>query len=301
MSKLLGTVLIVLALNSGFAINVQAQLVPSPIPGPVEPVDPTEPPFCIGCGTTEPLPLPSNHLFTYDFGFIGSEDGFSGEGSFTISTSENLVGGTLGLEAFEYNGLCAGYVCSFDLADVTSTGNAYWSVNETTGEISSLSISVYGYLLNTSIDTRLLLGQYNEIFIDCWDKSLPAGPGPCNGSYFDYRAETYPGSETYVTLRPDQDGDGVSDTEDNCPSISNSDQLNSDGADDGGDACDLDDDNDDWLDVDDNCPLIPNPQQEDFDADLVGDVCDNCIINANPNQEDIDENGVGDICESFGC
>jgi hypothetical protein len=99
----------------------------------------------------------------------------------------------------------------------------------------------------------------------------------------------------------DTDMDGVDDTVDNCPDDANADQLNTDGADDGGDACDTDDDNDGWFDVDDSCPLIPNPQQEDFDGDLVGDVCDNCVISANPNQEDIDENGVGDTCEALGC
>jgi hypothetical protein len=48
----------------------------------------------------------------------------------------------------------------------------------------------------------------------------------------------------------DTDGDGITDKYDNCPLIVNSDQLNTDGADDGGNACDSDDDNDgmpdDW-------------------------------------------------------
>ncbi|MBK6740546.1 MAG: hypothetical protein IPG64_23280 [Haliea sp.] len=85
--------------------------------------------------------------FTYDFGFIGSEDGFSGSGSFTVATAENLVAGAAGLEAFEFAGLCAGYECSFDLADVTTTGNANWSVNETTGELSKLAIRAYGFFV----------------------------------------------------------------------------------------------------------------------------------------------------------
>ena len=42
----------------------------------------------------------------------------------------------------------------------------------------------------------------------------------------------------------DEDGDGLLDYQDNCPQVANPDQLNSDGADDGGDACDADDDND---------------------------------------------------------
>lgn len=72
----------------------------------------------------------------------------------------------------------------------------------------------------------------------------------------------------------DADGDGVADVVDNCPAIANPDQLNTDGAADGGNACDDDDDNDGWLDVDDNCPLIANPNQEDADNDGLGDVCD---------------------------
>jgi hypothetical protein len=72
----------------------------------------------------------------------------------------------------------------------------------------------------------------------------------------------------------DADGDGVVDDADNCPSDANPDQLNTDGVNDGGDACDSDDDNDNWLDVDDNCPLDFNPNQEDDDEDGIGDYCD---------------------------
>ena len=72
----------------------------------------------------------------------------------------------------------------------------------------------------------------------------------------------------------DQDGDGIVDVLDNCPAIPNPDQSNTDGADDGGDACDADDDNDDWEDEYDNCPTIANPDQEDADGDGIGDLCD---------------------------
>ena len=82
----------------------------------------------------------------------------------------------------------------------------------------------------------------------------------------------------------DIDGDGIPDSQDNCPCTPNYDQLDSDG--DGvGDVCD-------------NCPNKPNPYQEDFDHDGVGDVCDNCKYKMNPDQLDSDHDGLGDSCDN---
>jgi hypothetical protein len=79
----------------------------------------------------------------------------------------------------------------------------------------------------------------------------------------------------------DEDGDGSGDPPlpqttdcgmnnlvDNCPSLFNEDQADTD-MDTLGDACD-------------NCPLVPNLDQADFDMDTVGDVCDNCAMTFNP-------------------
>ena len=72
---------------------------------------------------------------------------------------------------------------------------------------------------------------------------------------------------------PDSDGDGVPDDTDNCPMVSNPDQLDTD-MDGIGNTCDADDDNDGVADTMDNCPLTANPDQADFDADGIGDTCD---------------------------
>lgn len=75
----------------------------------------------------------------------------------------------------------------------------------------------------------------------------------------------------------DSDGDTIINTEDNCPDISNTDQLDTDG-DSIGDICDDDDDGDGILDAVDNCPLTPNPNQTDLDEDGIGDVCDSVVF-----------------------
>lgn len=71
----------------------------------------------------------------------------------------------------------------------------------------------------------------------------------------------------------DTDRDGIPDAHDNCSTVPNTSQRNTDG-DDQGDACDRDDDNDRVADTADNCPDHANRDQADRDGDGKGDACD---------------------------
>ncbi|MBU3727700.1 MAG: hypothetical protein FGM37_00400, partial [Phycisphaerales bacterium] len=105
----------------------------------------------------------------------------------------------------------------------------------------------------------------------------------------------------------DDDNDSYLDGSDNCPLVSNSDQLNTDSPADGyGDACDSDDDNDSYLDGSDNCPLVSNADQANFDGDAYGDVCDSDDDNDNdPDVTDCADNdayifnGATELCDGI--
>jgi len=106
----------------------------------------------------------------------------------------------------------------------------------------------------------------------------------------------------------DADGDGILDQNDNCPTVYNPTQQDSDGN--GiGNAC-QDTDSDGHIDIQDNCPVNANPDQLDTDHDTRGNVCDtdddgdmvpdtldNCPLTSNHGQEDSDGDGQGDVCD----
>jgi hypothetical protein len=145
---------------------------------------------------------------------------------------------------------------------------------------------------------------------DTTDPGEPTGFSPTtpNGD----KAEVWFGTD--IEIWPtDYDGDGILDPDDNCPTVYNPEQTNTDG--DGiGDACDVcTDDPDNDIDGDgicagngysppktgdnDNCPAVNNPDQADDDLDGIGDACDNCPTNANPDQTDTDGDGLGNSCD----
>jgi len=108
----------------------------------------------------------------------------------------------------------------------------------------------------------------------------------------------------------DTDGDGINVTSDNCPSVVNPNQIDTDN-DGQGDACDLDDDNDTVPDSADACPAgavnwVSNitsdndrdgcrdsTEDQDDDNDGVKDNLD--LFPLNPNESaDADKDGIGD-------
>lgn len=58
----------------------------------------------------------------------------------------------------------------------------------------------------------------------------------------------------------------------------------------------IDEDGDGVADSNDNCPSTANSGQWDDDGDQVGNLCDNCPSTQNPGQEDADGDGTGDAC-----
>ena len=129
---------------------------------------------------------------------------------------------------------------SSSVSEVGGSGSTPWK------SFSFMVPSSGTYVLRVRVDNAVDCGEESAVGLD-----MPEGP-------------------------VDADGDGVSDSADNCPQVANTDQRDND-ADRRGDACDGDDDNDGVADAEDNCLLQANPAQIDDDFDGSGDACDSVL------------------------
>ncbi|MDA8677855.1 thrombospondin type 3 repeat-containing protein [Luminiphilus sp.] len=206
-----------------------------------------------------------------------------------------------------WTGACEGQGATCSLTNITSNQTsaasftAVYAVSATAGAGGSASCSVTSVASGgSSTCTATADAEYQ---FDRWG-------GACDGQGATCSLTNITSDQTSAArFEPlDGDGDGIPDDTDNCPLISNADQLDTDG--DGlGDVCDDDLDGDGITDSSDNCPLVSNADQLDTDGDGLGDVCDddldgdgiansrdNCPLVSNPSQSDSLGNGVGDAC-----
>lgn len=117
-------------------------------------------------------------------------------------------------------------------------------------------------------------------------------------------ADEPPRLEIVLKTDSDSDGDGILDSEDNCPNKCNSQQIDTD-YDGIGDVCDSDP----------GCAFPPNCggcgqlqcceaacTLADSDSDGIPDCADNCPSACNIEQLDADKDGIGDVCDTTpGC
>ena len=217
-----------------------------------------------------------------------------------------------GYQFNSWTGACAGQGAVCSLTNITSDKTSaatfslvpvvtYYSVSATAGAGGSASCSATTVASGGSSTCAATADA--EYRFDRWG-------GACDGQGATCSLTNITSDQTSAaSFEPlDSDGDGITNSSDNCPLMSNADQLDTDG--DGiGDVCDGDLDGDGITNSSDNCPLMSNTDQLDTDDDGIGDVCDddldgdgitnsrdNCPLVSNPNQSDSLDNGVGDAC-----
>ncbi len=165
--------------------------------------------------------------------------------------------------------------------------------------------------------------RVSKILVQGMGHAWPAGNNSSGGgNYIDHDHINYPewitdwffDNNMRVGSQPppaDSDGDGVPDSQDQCPNTPAGTNVDANG-------CEIpagsDSDGDGVDDSVDNCPNDANANQADTDGDGVGDACDatpngdsdgdgvdnnsdNCPNDANADQADNDSDGLGNVCD----
>ena len=264
--------------------------------------------------------------------------GFVGKTSGTISNSyaTGAVIGTSNVGGFVGND--SGTISnSYATGNVTGTSNVGGFIGEDSGTISgsyySGTVDIGDDSAATDAGIEITLDDLKALTIvgTDWSANNWAGMDGIDSSGFlptlrsyvvDMEGNQIQGDILCAQPKPrvkadgcgDSDDDGVMDRVDNCPTVVNGAQLNTDG-DTEGDVCDDDDDNDGVVDTDDACPqglIGPHAAADDTngdgckdfeegdydsDGDGVADISDNCPIVHNASQIDTDGDTEGDVCD----
>lgn len=143
------------------------------------------------------------------------------------------------------------------------------------GEVTSSSFRPVGSVVTFHATDLATPGAGIDRFVVTWDSG--DSPELCVRGYPSGTAITT-GEITLVdVLEPDQEGDGVPDLYDTCPTVDNfwdiADGIDDPDGDGIGAACAGDQDSD-GVGAGDNCPGVANPDQRDVDRDGLGDACD---------------------------
>jgi hypothetical protein len=131
--------------------------------------------------------------------------------------------------------------------------------------------------------------QTNQVGIDAFVAKFP-----CSDTDVDSTCDI--ADNCPITFNPDQsdiDGDGLGDA---CDNDMDGDSVPQDG-DGSGTPGDNPCASGQTINCDDNCPSVYNPGQLNSDFDDLGDVCDNCPTMSNQDQADADADGAGDVCD----
>jgi len=139
------------------------------------------------------------------------------------------------------------------------------------GEPQPVSVRAQGFADEVFMDFIVPDGPFN-ILAKLQAIRLSNAPGSASANSSDENSSNNEAVTPLIAPRPDQDKDSISDDLDNCGSIPNSSQLDTDN-DRVGDECDPDDDNDGLADIDETARGT-NPKNPDTDNDGVSDAKD---------------------------